>query len=59
MENRQMIAAIIFAMSKKDPEMYALYESKLAELQKEHEKEFEKMDSVLAKLNEADAAQKS
>jgi hypothetical protein len=51
MENRQMIAAIIFAMSKSNPEMYALYESKLEELRKEHEKEFEKMDSVLQKLN--------
>ncbi|HRO43673.1 MAG TPA: hypothetical protein PL009_12620 [Flavipsychrobacter sp.] len=51
MENRQMIAAMIFAMSKVNPEMYALYEEKLAELRKEHEKEFEKMDSVLEKLN--------
>jgi hypothetical protein len=59
MENRQMIAAMIFAMSKVNPEMYALYEAKLAELQKEHEKEFEKMDSVLAKLNEASSSQNS
>jgi len=51
MENRQMIAAIMYAMSQTNPEMYALYEQKLAELRKEHEKEFEKMDSVLQKLN--------
>lgn len=54
MENRQMIAAMIYAMSKADPEMYALYETKLSELRKEHEKEFEKMDTVLQKLNNAD-----
>ena len=53
MENRQMIAAMIFAMSKTNPEMYAHYESKLQELRKEHEKEFEKMDSVLDRLNKA------
>ena len=38
MENRQMLASLIFALSKSNPELYALYEEKLAELRKEYEK---------------------
>jgi len=53
MENRQMLAAMVYAMSKHHPEMYASYEEKLTELRKEHEQEFAKMDSVLERLNNA------
>jgi hypothetical protein len=55
MENRQMLAALIYALSKTNPEAYALYEEKLAELKKEYEKDFVMMDNVLEKLREADA----
>jgi hypothetical protein len=53
MENRQMIASIIYAMSKTNPEAFALYEEKLAELKTQHAGDFEKMDKVLEKLNAA------
>lgn len=53
MENRQMLVAMIYALSKANPEIYGLYAEKLEELKKEHSKDFEKMDSVLQKLNEA------
>ncbi len=56
MENRQMLASLIYALSKSNPEMYSLYEEKLAELKKEYEKDFKMMDNVLEKLKDADAA---
>jgi|GEM_PF-1664577 len=56
MENRQMLAALIYALSKSNPEMYSLYEEKLAELKKEYEKDFKMMDNVLEKLKDADSA---
>ena len=46
MENRQMLASLIYALSKSNPEMYSLYEEKLAELKKEYEKDFKMMDNV-------------
>lgn len=52
MENRQMLAALTYALSINSPELYAVYEEKLAEIRKTHEKDFEMMDSVLQKLNE-------
>lgn len=55
MENRQMLAAMVYALSKANPEVYALYEEKLEELKKEYSKDFEKMDSVLKQLNDAAA----
>ena len=55
MENRQMLAALIFALSKTSPDTYALYEEKLTELKKEYEKDFVMMDNVLEKLREADS----
>ena len=54
MENRQMLASLIFALSKSNPELYALYDEKLSELRKEYEKDFLMMDNVLEKLKEAD-----
>jgi hypothetical protein len=55
MENRQMLASLIYALSKTNPELYSLYEEKLAELKKEYEKDFLMMDNVLEKLKDADA----
>ncbi|MCD6062340.1 MAG: hypothetical protein K0R82_251 [Flavipsychrobacter sp.] len=52
MENRQMLAALTYALSIANPELFAVYEDKLAEIKKNHEKDFELMDSVLRKLNE-------
>jgi hypothetical protein len=57
MENRQMLAALTYALSVKDPELYAVYQEKLTEIQKSHEKDFEKMDNVLRKLNDTEEQQ--
>jgi len=54
MENTQTLAALVYALSKASPETFALYEEKLAELKKQHQADFDKMDSVLRKLNETD-----
>lgn len=54
MENRQMLAALTYALSVSNPELYEVYQQKLAEIQKHHEKDFEKMDNVLQKLNDQD-----
>jgi hypothetical protein len=56
MENRQMLAAMIYALSKSNPEIYALYEEKLEELNAHHAKDFKLMDNVLEKLKDADEA---
>ena len=52
MENRQMLAALTYALSITNPELYTVYQQKLAEIQKSQEKDFEMMDNVLQKLNE-------
>ena len=54
MENRQMLAALTYALSITNPELYTLYQEKLAEIKKTHEKDFLLMDSVLQKLNDKD-----
>jgi hypothetical protein len=54
MENRQMLAALTYALSITNPELYALYQEKLEEIKKTHEKDFLLMDSVLQKLNDND-----
>ncbi|WP_276132158.1 hypothetical protein [Polluticoccus soli] len=54
MENRQMLAALTYALSVSNPELFAVYEEKLAEIKKTHERDFMLMDSVLQKLNEKD-----
>lgn len=52
MENRQMLAALTYALSVSSPELYAVYQEKLQEIQQHHAKDFEKMDNVLQKLKE-------
>jgi hypothetical protein len=52
MENRQMLAALTYALSITNPELYTVYQQKLAEIKKSQEKDFEMMDNVLQKLNE-------
>lgn len=54
MENRQMLAALTYALSITNPELYTLYQEKLEEIKKTHEKDFLLMDSVLQKLNDND-----
>lgn len=53
MENRLMLASLTYALSVSNPELYKIYEDKLAELKKANAQDFEKMDSVLQKLNDA------
>ena len=55
MENRQMLASLLYALSKSSPELYSLYEEKLSELKKEYEKDFLMMDNVLEKLKDNDS----
>lgn len=47
-----MLAALTYALSITNPELYTVYQQKLAEIQKSQEKDFEMMDNVLQKLNE-------
>ena len=56
MENRQMIAAMIYELSITNTELLTVYETKLAEIQKSHQQEFDKMNDLLEKLNSSDNA---
>lgn len=57
MENREMLAALTYALSVSNPELYAIYDEKLSEIKKAHERDFLLMDAVLQKLNDAAEAE--